>query len=196
MYLEAKAVYDAERNLSDEQREIARFWADGPGDTPTPAGHWVAITTKLVRSTNLETAAAGYAWVSLGFHDSFVAVWQSKYVANLLRPTTYIRRNIDPGWQTFLPTPQFPSYVSGHSGQSGATAVLMTDMFGSGPLTDDTKVRRGFAPRSFANFTDAAAEAAVSRFYGGIHYNFDDNDGLAVGECVGNKIVDRVHLTL
>jgi hypothetical protein len=195
-YQEAKLVYDAERNLTDEQREIARFWADGPGDTPTPPGHWLAITTKLVRSTNLAVAAAGYVWVSMGFYDSFVAVWESKYAHNLLRPTTYIRRHIDPGWQTFLPTPQFPTYVSGHSGQSGASAVLMTDMFGNGPFTDDTKLRRGFAARSFANFIEAAEEAAVSRFYGGIHYNFDDNDGLDLGYCVGNAIVNRVSLTL
>jgi len=194
--LEAKTVYDTERTLTDDQREIARFWADGPGDTATPAGHWIAITTKLVRSTNLATAAAGYAWVSIGFYDSFIAIWQSKYEHNLLRPTTYIRRHIDSGWQTFLPTPQFPTYVSGHSGQSGASATLLTDMFGTGPLVDDTKIRRGFAPRSFSNFDAAAQEAAVSRMYGGIHYNFDDNDGLKLGYCVGNKIVDRVHLTL
>lgn len=194
MYQEAQLVRDTEVNLDDEQREIARFWADGPGATPTPPGHWLALATKFLRPTNLANAAAGYVWVSMGFYDSFIAVWESKYDYNLMRPITYIRRHIDPGWQTFLDTPPFPAYVSGHSGVSAASAVLFTDYFGSGGFTDDTKLRRGFAARTFTNFTDAAEEAAVSRLYGGIHWNFDDEHGMDLGECVGNAIVDRVSL--
>jgi hypothetical protein len=195
MYAEANAVRLAEHNLTDEQREIARFWADGPGATPTPPGHWLAITTKLVRNTNLAEAAAGYAFVSIGFFDSFIAVWWDKYRWNLLRPETYIRRHIEPHWQAFLPTPPFPEYVSGHSGVSGASAALLTARFGNGPFTDDTKLRRGFGPRNFANFSDAAAEAAASRLYGGIHYPMANNEGIAVGECVAQKIQMRVSLT-
>jgi hypothetical protein len=67
-------------------------------------------------------------------------------------------------------------------------------MFGDIPFVDDTKVRRGFAPRSFASFDEAAEEAAVSRLYGGIHYVFDNDDGLALGRCVAAKIIERVSL--
>ena len=76
-----------------------------------------------------------------------------------------------------------------------ASAVLFTNVFGSGPFTDVTKTRRGFATRTFANFTVAAEEAANSRLYGGIHYPMGNQQGLAVGSCVGNKILSRVHLT-
>jgi hypothetical protein len=193
-YQQAKLVRDTEVNLDDDQREIARFWADGPGATPTPPGHWLALATKFVRSTNLANAAAGYVWVSMGFMDSFISIWESKYDYNLLRPVTYVRKNIDPGWQPFLDTPPFPTYASGHSGVSGASAVLFTEYFGNVPFVDDTKLRRGFAARNFASFSDAAEEAAVSRLYGGIHYDFDDNDGLDMGECVGSAIKDRVAL--
>jgi hypothetical protein len=194
MYQQAKLVRDTEVNLNDEQREIARFWADDPGATPTPPGHWLSIATKLLRPTNLANAAAGYVSVSMGFFDSFIAVWESKYDYNLFRPSTYVRRHIDPGWQTFLGVPPFPTYVSGHSGVSGASGVLFTDYFGTGGFVDDTKLRRGFAARTFASFTDAAEEAAVSRLYGGIHWEFDNNDGLALGECVAGAIIDRVAL--
>jgi len=194
-YAEASAVHQNEVNLTDEQLEIARFWADGPRDTATPAGHWVAITTQIVRPQNLAVAAAAYAWISMGFLDSFISCWNAKFQYNLLRPETYIRRHIQADWRPVLPTPQFPTYTSGHSTQSGASAVLLTDMFGSGPFTDNTKLRRGFGARSFANFTAAAQEAAISRFYGGIHYHFDDNDGLTQGTCIGNAIVSRVDLT-
>jgi hypothetical protein len=193
-YQEAKLVRDTEVNLTDEQREIARFWADGPGATPTPPGHWLSIATKFVRNTNLANAAAGYVWVSMGFFDSFISVWEDKFDYNLLRPITYIRRHIDPGWQTFLDTPPFATYPSGHSGVSGASGVLLTAYFGDIGFVDDTKLRRGFAARTFASFEESAQEAAVSRLYGGIHYNFDDNDGLDQGICVGNAIKDRIVL--
>ena len=48
------------------------------------------------------------------------------------------------------------------------------------------------APRTFASFDEAAAEAAVSRLYAGIHFSFDNQDGLASGQCVGRTILERV----
>jgi hypothetical protein len=193
-YAQARAVYDTEVNLTNEQREIARFWADGPGATPTPAGHWLALATKNLRSGNLANAATGYAFTSLAYLDAFIAVWKSKFDYNVLRPETYIRRHIDPGWQAFLPTPFFAEYVSGHSGVSGASAGVFTEFFGAGPVIDDTKIRRGFAPRSFANYTDAALEAVVSRLYGGIHYPISTERGFTLGQCVADRIIARVEL--
>ncbi|AKV02703.1 hypothetical protein AKJ09_09366 [Labilithrix luteola] len=193
-YQSAKEVYDTDRSLTAEEREIARFWADVPGDTPSPAGHWLALITKNVRAGNLGDAAAGYVQAGLGFYESFLAIWETKYHYNTIRPESYIRRYIDPTWRPTWATPQFPSWVSGHSGLSGASGVLFTAAFGNGPVVDDTKLRRGFGARSYANYHAAADEAAVSRLYGGIHYRFDNDDGLALGRCVGNKILERVHL--
>jgi hypothetical protein len=51
------------------------------------------------------------------------------------------------------------------------------------------------APRSFASFDDAADEAARSRLYGGIHFSFDNDDGLAAGRCIGQRILDAVRFT-
>jgi hypothetical protein len=152
----------------------------------------------MIRPKTLADAVSAYATVSMGFLDSFISCWHAKYQTNLLRPETYIRAFVPggSGWRPLLPTPQFPTYTSGHSTQSGASSVLMTQVFGSGPFTDSTKVRRGFLPRTFDNFTAAAQEAAVSRLYGGIHYPMDNNTGLAQGQCIGNAIASRVHLTL
>jgi hypothetical protein len=196
MYNQADAVYQSDLSLTKEQREIAQFWADGPGATPTPPGHWLAIASSFIRTGNLENAVKGYAKTSISYFDSFIAVWQSKYEHNLLRPETYIRRHINPSWRPFLPTPPFPEYVSGHSGMSGAAAVTFTDAFGNGPFTDATKLRRGFGARSFTSFTHAAQEASISRLYGGIHFPMGNAEGLATGTCVGNAIVNRVHLML
>jgi len=197
-YAQANTVFQTDANLTQDQVDIARFWEDGPGATATPPGHWVAITTKFVRSKTLADAASAYAFVSIGFYDSFISCWQTKYQYNLLRPETYIRRYVagGSGWKGLLGVPQFSSYTSGHSTQSGASAVLMTEVFGSGPFTDDTKLRRGFNARTYSSFTAASEEAAVSRLYGGIHYPMDNNVGLTQGQCVGNAVASRVHLTL
>jgi hypothetical protein len=191
-YQSAYEMWQIDKNLTDEQRDIARFWADGPVETGTPPAHWLALATKYLRATNLAEAAHGYALASLGHYDAFIASWQTKYEHNLLRPQTYIRRHIDPDFRPLLGTPQFPAYVSGHSTVSGAADVLMTAAFGSGPVVDDTKVRRGYLPRHYASFTEAANEAGMSRLYGGIHYDFDNDDGLDVGRCVGQKALQRV----
>jgi hypothetical protein len=50
----------------------------------------------------------------------------------------------------------------------------------------------GMAPRSFASFNDAAAEAAISRLYGGIHYRMAIEEGAMQGRRVGEFLVQRI----
>src|SRR5262245_7547296 len=42
-YAEALEVYETGIALTDEQKAIADFWADGAGTTGTPPGHWISI---------------------------------------------------------------------------------------------------------------------------------------------------------
>jgi hypothetical protein len=130
-------------------------------------------------------------------YDAFIACWNAKYVYNLQRPVTYINRNIDASWRPYIVTPNFPTYTSGHSTQSGAAARVLTDMFGIKSFTDTTHINHGLVPaqqaRKFNSFVQAADEAAISRLYGGIHYSFDNNDGLLCGQCIGQAIHDRVN---
>jgi hypothetical protein len=69
-------------------------------------------------------------------------------------------------------------------------------MFGIKSFTDTTHSDHGLAPpqqpRTFDSFEEAAVEAAVSRLYGGIHFRFDNDHGLACGQCIGQAIHDRV----
>ena len=126
---------------------------------------------------SLARAAETYARVGIAVHDSFIGCWNAKYVYNLKRPVTYINDNLQGQWRPYIATPNFPSYPSGHSMQSGAVARVLTDMFGNRSFTDTTHRDHGLAPiqkpRAFKSFSEAAAEAAVSRLYGGIHYSFD-----------------------
>jgi PAP2 superfamily len=188
--------------LTAEQQTIAQYWADGAGATGTPPGHWIAIVGQIARNDDLSLVAAAeaYARVGVAVTDAFIACWDAKYLSNLQRPVTYIQDNIQDNinapWLPYIVTPPFPTYTSGHSTQSGAAAAVLSDMFGVKAFTDTLHADHHLVPtleaRSFRSFEAAAAEAAVSRLYGGIHFSFDNHDGLASGRCIGQAINDRV----
>jgi hypothetical protein len=180
-YADAAEVYVIGRNLTNEQRAIALFWADGAG-TPTPAGHWVSILSQYLTDTGapLDVAAEAYARLGVAVNDAFIACWNTKYTYNVLRPVTYIQRHIDATWSPLLVTPPFPEYTSGHSVQSASSARVLTEQFGAVPFTDNA--------RSFASFEAAAQEAAISRLYGGIHYRFGIENGVDQGGEVGDEV--------
>jgi hypothetical protein len=190
-FAEASEVYTTVNALSDERLAIARFWADDPGATSTPPGHSLSILTQVLRARDASLADAAEAYTRLGIavSDAFVACWLVKYQHNVLRPITYIRATIDPGWGNPLPlvTPPFPEYTSGHSVQSAAAAAVLTKQFGAVAFVDHTHDARGLAPRGFASFDEAAAEAAVSRLYGGIHFRAAIDRGLSQGDCIGER---------
>jgi len=212
-YAEAMEVYTSTKNLTSEQRAIAAFWADNPGQSSTPPGHSISILNQILAQKNatLDMAAEAYARLGMAVSDAFIACWHAKYQYNLVRPITYINQFIDASWKPPLNTPPFPEFPSGHSVQSGAFAQVMTDMFGEMAFVDHTHdagaieqmmkdlfgaVRylgqehhsRGLAPRRFNSFFDAANEAAISRLYGGIHYRAAIELGLNQGKCIGQKV--------
>lgn len=188
-YDEAFECYSVGRSLTAEQEAIARFWADGPGVTATPAGHTVSILNRIVRARDmrLDRGAEAYAKVGIAVADAFIACWHTKYQYNLVRPVTYIRRVIDATWTPLLVTPSFPEYTSGHSVQSGAAAEVLTRLFGRVAFVDHTHDRLGLPARSFDSFAAAAQEAAISRLYGGIHYRSAIDVGLRQGRAVGRR---------
>jgi hypothetical protein len=193
-YEQAYAVYDTYRTLDDEQRAIAQFWADNPGESATPPGHWLSITNQVIsqQGLNLAQAAEIHALVSITLADSFISCWQEKYASLVVRPVTYIQNHIDPHWQPIVITPPFPEYTSGHSVASAAAAHVLTHLLGDVAFIDQSHEVRGLPARSFASFWDAAEEAATSRLYGGIHYPMAIENGLTQGACVGERVLERI----
>lgn len=189
-FAEAIEVYDTVNNLTPEQETIALYWSDDPVTTFTPPGHSVSMLTQVLRNlgSGLDVAAEAYAKVGMAAADAFISCWHVKYVYNLLRPVTCIQNLTDPAWLPLRITPPFPEYTSGHSTQSGAWAQVMTDLFGLMAFTDHSHDARGFAPRSFDSFLEAAEEAAVSRLYGGIHFRPANERGVTQGRCVGQAV--------
>ena len=174
-----------------EQTEIALFWADGAG-TETPPGHWNRIAREVGTSlgNTIEQNARLFALLNVAMADSAICAWDAKYTYDFWRPVTAIRSSVDPSWNSLLATPPFPDYVSGHSTFSGAAATVLAMFYG----TDSIGFSIGSdslpgVTRSFASFSSAAAEAAVSRLYGGIHFRSANEDGLSAGIAIGEWAV-------
>ena len=190
-YAYANEVYTTVNNLTQDQKDIALFWADGGGSV-TPPGHSISVLRQILRheGSNLGDASIAYAKLGMALSDAFLACWKTKYIYNLCRPITYIRNHIDPNWNSFIGTPPFPEYPSGHSSQSGAWSIIMTDLFGDNYAFNDSTYLSSFGLRSFTDFENCAEETAQSRLYGGIHYDFGNKNGSYLGHSVGYNILD------
>jgi hypothetical protein len=188
-----------------EQTLIAQFWADGAG-TETPVGHWNSIARAVTGEfgTPLEEKARLFALLNVALADAAICAWDAKTAYFFWRPVTAIRNGdlddndettADPAWTSFIPTPPFPDYVSGHSTFSGAAATVLALFFGTNEIA--FTATSDFLPgvtRDFDRFTDAAAEAALSRLYGGIHYRSANEDGLRAGVSIGAWVAGHVML--
>jgi membrane-associated phospholipid phosphatase len=165
-----REVYDIAGGLTDRQREIALFWNDGPG-SETPPGHWNRIALGIVEQARISPRRAAFVLAALNTTqaDAFIACWSAKYTHWTKRPVTLIRELLDPTYLSVISTPPFPSYPSGHSTTSGAAATVLGALF----------------PDRAGELADMADEAAISRLYGGIHYRFDNDAGLALGQRIG-----------
>jgi hypothetical protein len=178
------------------QHEIALFWADAAG-TETPPGHWNSIAQIVARQSGntLEQNARLFALLNIAMADAAIAAWDAKYLFDNWRPVTAIRNGDadgnagtagDPTWSSFIVTPPFPDYLSGHSMFSAAAATVLALFYGSDAVTFATG--SDFLPgasHSFSSFSAAASEAALSRVLAGIHFRFAIEDGLTAGVEIG-----------
>jgi hypothetical protein len=172
----AKEVWEVSRNLTPEQKRIAASWHLDQG-TITPPGLWnrkareLAERRKLPEKSRLRLLSA----LNVAMMDASIACWQTKYAWWVQRPVTTIQAHLDKAWLPILVTPPHPSYVSGHATVSGAAAEILKSYF----------------PKDVRQIEGWAEEAALSRLYGGIHYRFDNEAGLALGRQIGKVVLER-----
>jgi membrane-associated phospholipid phosphatase len=186
---------DSMAALTPEKRQTALFWADNPVATGTPGFHWISVVNQMIARRGLTAAEAAelYALTSLAIADAFIGCWREKYRSLVVRPVAYMHRLFDPSFATVIPTPPFPEYPSGHSVQSAAAVHVLSSVVGDTiAFSDSTQVDIGHAPRSYANFTAARDEVAVSRIYAGVHYTPAVVEGLTQGVCIGTRVMERL----
>jgi Domain of unknown function (DUF6851)/VCPO second helical-bundle domain len=142
-------------NLTDRQKMIAEYWADGP-NSELPPGHWDLFAQfisardrhKLDRDVKLFFALTN------AIFDAGIAAWDTKRAFDSVRPVTaipYIFRGLQirswggpfkgtiqmdgghwiPYQPSTFPTPPFPEYISGHSAFSAAGAEILRRFTGS-----------------------------------------------------------------
>lgn len=148
---EADAVRALSADLTDREKVIAEYWADGP-NTETPPGHWNVLAQWVAARDRHPLGEDVVLFFALGnaLLDASIAVWDAKVVYDYVRPISAIRflyagrtiaawggpgqgRRLIPG-ETFRPyiaTPPFAEYTSGHSAFSAAAAAVLAEFTGS-----------------------------------------------------------------
>ncbi|HMH32969.1 MAG TPA: vanadium-dependent haloperoxidase [Puia sp.] len=194
-------------NQPQQHKEIAGFWDCNPFAVQdnghllvglkkiSPGAHWLGITgiaCEKAKKSFSETMQI-YTLVSITLMDAFICCWDEKYRSNRIRPETAIRKYIDATWNPLLQTPPFPEYTSGHSTISAASSVILTYYIGNNfSFRDSVEDRYGLQPRTFTSFRQAADEAAISRFYGGIHFMDANINGKEQGRRVGEWVLHKI----
>lgn len=169
-------IYQVSLTLTDRQKAIAKYWAGGQG-TETPPGMWLWVALNETYEHDLSTmqTARVMSHVASSLADAAIAAWDTKFTYWAERPVTTIRREIDPNWASFITTPPFPGYISGHSTFAGAATTTL----------------KYFFPESAVELSAYATEAAMSRYYGGIHIRADNEIGLVVGTSIGGLAIQH-----
>ena len=206
-YKNTLEVYNIGKNLTEEQKTIARYWDDNPfviehsghlmfgTKKITPGGHWMGIAAIAARQSKADPLqiAKGYAMTAVALYEGFISCWDEKYRSNVVRPVTVINEWMDRAWSPFLQTPPFPEYMSGHSTITSSASTVLAHMYGDNFAFQDTSDLRYIGmQRHFNSFQQAAAEASISRVYGGIHYRTGVDVGAAQGNKLGALIVEKL----
>ena len=202
-----KEVYSINKNITEEQKVIAKFWDDNPfviehsghlmfgSKKITPGGHWMGIASIAARQTNADVikTAKTYALTAVALFEGFISCWDVKYKWSYVRPVTVIDEYIEKTWSPLLQTPPFPEYTSGHSTITASAATVLTKLYGDNFSYNDTSDLRYIGmQRKFNSFLQAADESSVSRLYGGIHYRLSVDTGALYGRKVGNFIIEKL----
>lgn len=187
-----------------DESEIALFWEDGPWGI-TPPGHMIYIAMQLLQDRGLSfiELARAFALIGMTQCDASICAWDNKYHYDIVRPESAIRvrapafRNpdrrvvLEPDWQSYIPTPEFPAYTSGHSTFGAAAAEMIALLLGrddvafSGRSPDEVLwPQLQGVTRSWTSLSHMADENGLSRLYGGVHWALDNDQGLKSGRAL------------
>lgn len=191
-----------------DQMQIANFWAYDTAGTGTPPAHYDQIVETIAKQqhNSFDENARLFALVNMSQADAGIAAWDAKFEYNFWRPITGIRNAgadgnpntvADPNWMPLgapgdgTPnfTPPFPSYISGHSTFGGAVFQTLKLFYGTDHIHFTiTSDELPGVTRSYNSFTQAENENGMSRIYLGIHWMFDNTEGIATGQAVADQV--------
>jgi hypothetical protein len=184
-----------------EQTEIALRIAGVGFNTPSVWSNVAADVARTQRLSLVDTARL-FAFVSVAVHDGLQTSFTSKFVYGRWRPVTAIRRADEDGnpltdpeldWIPLLITPPYPTYAGNAACLNAAAARALQLALG----TDEVRFSVtwvGIPPnpdvtRDYDRFSALAEEAARSRIYGGIHFQFDSD----ASQSACPRVAEYVH---
>jgi hypothetical protein len=179
-----------------------QFWSVSTG-TDQPPGEWIKIAVQVAgaRSVDLTDGSRLLALLTMAMVDSNIATVGTKFAHRHWRPTTAIVQAdtdgnpltvADGNWRARAGSPgSSPEWVSGHSSFSGTAATVLAGFFCADriPFALVTDSAPGGQERRYPSFSAAAAEAGRSRIFGGQHFEFSNQAGLALGRAVGAEVL-------
>jgi hypothetical protein len=186
--------------------EIALFWVES---SPLQWNR-IARTVSAAAGLRLWENARLFGLLNFALADGYISSFDTKYHYNFWRPTTAIREaatdgnpftSADPTWTPLVDAPPIPDHDSAHSVEGGAAAQVFKRFFGADSFnfsTCSTTLPAGSTcndptplKRSYASFSDAAAENGLSRILVGFHFRKAVNDGIERGRRIGDRAVNR-----
>lgn len=192
-----------------DQAQIALFWEDGPWGITTP-GHFLYLAAQILQDVpmDLTDRARAFALIGMTQCDASISAWDSKYYHDIIRPESAIRirarhfRNpdprvkSDPNWRSLIPTPNFPSYTSGHSTFGAAGAEMIRQIIGTDRISINGRSPdhilwpqlRGVY-RHWRSLSQIADENGLSRLYGGVHWMADHVQAMRSGTAIAQHAV-------
>ena len=209
--------------LDDRRKVIAAYWADGPS-TETPPGHWNLFAQFVSQrdAHTLDDDVKMFFALGNALLDASIVVWDTKRFYDYIRPVSAIQylyagkqvlawggpfrgtvTILGEQFQSYIPTPPFAEYVSGHSTFSAASAEILrrftsSDRFGASVTiaAGSSRIEPGLVPAAdvvlaWRTFSDAADQAGLSRRYGGIHFESGDLEARALGRRVGRRVWEK-----
>jgi hypothetical protein len=220
---QAEQVLRDSAELTDENKVIAEYWADGPG-TETPPGHWCRLAQWVSARDRHGLDQDVVLFFALGgaLHDAAVVAWDAKRAFDSVRPVSAVRWLFagdkvcawgGPGqgttlikgqeWQPYLPTPPFAEYVSGHSTFSAAAAEVLarytgSDAFGASVTAPagSSRVEPGTTPGAAVTLHwPTFSEAADQAGRSRRYGGIHFRDGDLAGRALGRMVGLRAWLT-
>src|SRR6266446_8955343 len=187
-FLETKQRGSALAVRMQDQTDVPRFWLV-PG---TQGWNATARQEAAAEGTSLSQNARIFALLNVTGADAAIACWDTKFTYNTWRPVTAIRAadldgnpdtEVDPTWSSFVVTPPFPEYVSGHACYAGAAQHVLEMFFGAGndkSITLTSPTAPGVT-RHYTSFLQIADEIDNARVWGGIHFRYSQVRGRRLG---------------
>ena len=175
-----------------EQLEVARFHSEAPGPFVTRnLGRFASSTADVAEAARL------MAFIYVVHADAIGACFEAKYHYAAWRPisaTTLADADgndatiSDASWTPVLPTPNHPEYPAAHSCTSGGLGETLLQVYGTHKVSYVFDSTVTGTTRSYASTDALNDESRIARIYGGMHFGFSTDAGVALGVRVAQWV--------